>query len=150
MPGSSDDKLRCMYANSNGIPNLSPATPGTAAIAVPGHANVNEWGVWTTILGNAVIDAESGNYFDVTEININGLTANSFVYFEFQYDSLTIARGYINPSGTKFTLTKNQAFKMTVVKKVAGEDLKMRLMSDQAGDCVDAKPIMWVVELHDI
>ena len=108
-----------------------------------GHDDANEWGDWTTIIPAATIMAVAGDYFDVQGFNVNGITANSFLYFEFQYNSITIGRGYVNPSGVAICIMKYQAFKMMATKKVAGQDLKLRIMSDQAAEAVDIKPIMW-------
>ena len=40
-------------------------------------------------------------------------------------------------------MNRGEYFKMVITKKVAGQDLKMRIMSDQAGESVDVNPISW-------
>ena len=143
MSEKDSDELRCLYLDFNGIPQLYPATPGAAATTVNGHANANEWGNWTVILDDATIEGTYGEYFDIQGFNITGITANSFLYFELRYNSITVGRGYVNPSGTAIAIVKYDAFKMIATKKVEGEDLEMRIMSDQAGESVDVKPVMW-------
>jgi len=138
-----DDMNRCMYVNVNSLPMNYPATPGAGPTAVAGHANVDEWGNWVTIIPFATIDAEWGNYFDVESIQIEGITANSVFYFELQYNSITVGRGFITVTGTGARAMRGGFFKFMATLKVAGQDLKMRIMSDQAGESVDVDPIMW-------
>lgn len=138
-----DDMNRCMFTNTNSLPVNYPATPGAGPTAVAGNGGANLWGNWVAIIPNATIDGEWGDYFDVESIQIEAITANSVFYFELQYNSVTVGRGFITVTGTGARAMRGGYFKFMVTKKVAGQDLEMRIMSDQAGESVDVDPIMW-------
>jgi len=136
--------ISCLYQLFEKLPNIYPALTNGGVTAVAGHASANTWGNYVDILPALTIDADpSQTYFDISAIDVTGITNNSVLYFEFQYNSITVGRGYYAYSGTGSNLTRNSAFKMIPIKKVAGQALKMRIMSNQAGESIDINPILW-------
>jgi hypothetical protein len=139
-----ETQISCIYQLDDNLPHIYPTSTGVAATAVAGHANVNTWGNWVSILPAATIDADaSKTHLDIHEIEMSGITSNSELYFELQYNSVTFGRGYYVRSGTGQNMVRNQNYKSTILQKVAGQDVKMRIMSDQAGESVDVGAIMW-------
>ena len=136
-------KNSCCYVNDNKVSTLYPSTPGAAPTAVAGNALADNWGNWVAIIPAATIMGEDGDYFDVESINIDGITANSILFFELQYNSVTVGRGYIATALTGVRAVRQADFKGVVSLKVEGEDLEMRVMSDQAAESVNVNPIMW-------
>jgi hypothetical protein len=133
----------CLYQVIDKVPFLYPAATGVAATTVAGHANANTWGNWVTIIPAATIDASPGTHFDVANISIINVNANSTLYYEIQYNSTTIGRGFMYNRGTGTNLVRGSDFKMVGTFKVAGQKLEMRIMSSDAGESVDIPVIMW-------
>ena len=134
----------CNFQMLAHLPQLYPPTTETAAVAVAGHANAHTWGVYADIMPAATIDADSSQtHFFVDEMDIHGLTNNSKLYFELQYNSETVGRGHIFSRGTGTNTVRGSDFNTLVIAKVTGQALKMRIMSNQAAESVDVGPINW-------
>jgi len=139
-----EEQISALYQMEEVVPNLYPAATDGGTTTVDGNASADTWGDWTTILPAATIDADPTiTYFDVTAIGLYGLTSNSLMYFELQYNSVTIGRGYLYNAGTGKNAVRGEAFKMICQKKVTGQDLNMRIMSDQGSESIEVGPIAW-------
>jgi len=134
----------CAYQLLAHCPKLYPASTGIAPTTVAGHASADTWGNYVDILPAATIDADtSQTHFFIEELDIFGLTNNSRLYFEFQYNSVTVGRGHLYSQGTGTNSRRGGSFNTIAIKKVTGQALKMRIMSDQAGESVDVGPLHW-------
>lgn len=143
--------INCIYGTDNLVPKIYPDDPTAAKTTINGHAVAGQWGNWTQIIPAATIDADSDlRYFDIHSISITGVTVNSILYFEVAYDdngagiTSPFARGFIEDTGVGArSLVRNQDFKSEITLKITGNNVYMRINSDQAGESIDANPILW-------
>ena len=139
-------QVKCLYQIYEALPKIYPTAPSSnpaATLAKP--ASVDGYSGWTTIIPAATIDADTtSTYFNVNSLEILNVPGNSYVYFEMQYNSVTVGRGHVTASGTGARLTKGSDFGLTAMPKVTGQDLKMRISDENAGaNNYAVGPIMW-------
>ena len=128
------DQVSCLYQNNNNISMTYPVLPSSNPIvALVKPAAVDGWSPWTSIIPAATIDAAGEDQLDLMAVYIDNIPAGAHVYFEVQYNSVTIGRGWLVTGAGAFRVRRNDDFKCRITDRVAGQDLKMRISDDQAG-----------------
>jgi len=138
-------QIACMYLGDNTVPFRYPITPDAAALAINRHANAGTWSGWQQLIPAATIDAPAEDYIDVSVIRFDNLAANEVLYFDLQYDGVTVASGYAyNDGNNQARAIQGSDFKMGHTARVPTEDLEIRINSSNTnGGNIDIKPVVW-------